>query len=197
MRNRNSTFLAAGVLAGAALFSSPAAFAADDYVIDASHSVVQFSVNRFGFAAILGRMQDVEGTVTLDESAPDKSAVSVVMKVDSIESGDATRNEHLKGEYWFNAAEYPTISFKSTGVANVVGEEAEVTGVLALHGVEAPVTLKVRLNKIGEDPATKKKAAGFSATGRLKRSDFGMTTAAALIGDDVDIRIEALAHLAE
>lgn len=173
------------------------AMAGDEYVIDPSHSVVQFSVNRFGFASILGQVRDFEGTVSLDEGAPDKSAVSVVLKTGSLESGDATRDEHLKGARWFDAATYPTIEFRSTGVAAVNGNIADVAGVLKLHGVEAPVTLHVTLNKLGEDPATRKKAAGFSATARVKRSDFGMTTAAALVGDDVDIRIEALAHLKE
>lgn len=180
-----------------ALSAPNMAMAGDDYVIDPSHSVVQFSVNRFGFAAVLGQVRDFEGTVSLEEGAPDKSAVSVVLKTGSIESGDATRDEHLKGAHWFDAATYPTIEFRSTGVAAVNGNVADVAGVLKLHGVEAPVTLHVTLNKLGEDPATRKKAAGFSATARVKRSDFGMTTAAALVGDDVDIRIEALAHLRE
>ena len=74
---------------------------------------------------------------------------------------------------------------------------ARVTGNLTLLGVTRPVTLDVVMNKMGEDPATKKMAAGFSATTRLKRSAFGMTTAAALIGDDVAIRIETLAHKTE
>lgn len=187
------------VLAGliGALSAPGVAMASDDYVIDPSHSVVQFSVNRFGFASILGQVRDFEGTVSLDEGAPDKSAVSVVLKTVSIESGDPTRDEHLKGARWFDVASYPTIEFRSTGVAAVNGNVADVAGVLKLHGVEAPVTLHVTLNKLGEDPATRKKAAGFSATARVKRSDFGMTTAAALVGDDVDIRIEALAHLKE
>lgn len=187
------------VLAGVigALSAPGVAMAGDDYVIDPSHSVVQFSVNRFGFASILGQVRDFEGTVSLDEGAPDKSAVSVVLKTGSIESGDPMRDEHLKGERWFDAAKYPTIEFRSTGVAAVNGNVADVAGVLKLHGAEAPVTLHVTLNKLGEDPATRKKAAGFSATARVKRSDFGMTTAAALVDDDVDIRIEALAHLKE
>jgi polyisoprenoid-binding protein YceI len=187
--------IAAGVIS--ALGAPGAALAGEDYVIDPAHSVVQFSVNRFGFASILGQVRDFEGTVSLDEGAPEKSAVAVVLKTASLESGDPTRDEHLKGARWFDAATYPAIEFRSTGVAAVDGNVADVAGVLKLHGVEAPVTLRVTLNKLGEDPATRTKAAGFSATARVKRSDFGMTTAAALIGDDVDIRIEALAHLKE
>ncbi|HBK91429.1 MAG TPA: polyisoprenoid-binding protein, partial [Parvularcula sp.] len=68
---------------------------------------------------------------------------------------------------------------------------------LSLHGAKAPVTLTVKLNKRGLDPATRKEAAGFSATARLKRSDFGMTTALGMVGDDVTITIEALAHRSE
>jgi polyisoprenoid-binding protein YceI len=188
-------FMMGALGAAAATIVSQAAMAADVYVIDAAHSTVQFSVDRFGFAPIIGRIADVKGELALDEASPENSTVSVVMTVASLESGDATRDGHLKGPFWFDAEKFPTMEFRSTRILDVDDAAATVVGVLSLHGAEAPVTLKVRRNKIGEDPATKRKAAGFSATAKLKRSAFGMNTAAGLIGDDVDIRIEALAHL--
>lgn len=174
-------------------FAAPA-LAAENYAIDPSHSVVQFSVDRFGFNKVLGQVPVIEGVVALDEKAPAKSAVNVKLDLAGLWSGDATRDEHVKGPRWFDVENFATASFASTAVRRTGDNAAEVDGVLSLHGVDAPVTLKVTLNKRGDDPASKKEAAGFSATALLKRSDFGMTTALGLVGDEVTIIIEALAH---
>lgn len=180
----------------AAAFAASAA-AADNYAIDPTHTVVQFSVDRFGFNDVLGQAPVVEGVVALDDGAPEKSAVNVKLNLAGLTSGDATRDDHVKGPFWFNVEKFATASFASTAVRPTGANTAEVDGVLSLHGVDAPVTLAVTLNKRGADPATKKQAAGFSATARLKRSDFGMTTALGMVGDEVEITIEALAHKAE
>ncbi len=182
-------------LAATILFGS--AEAADKFVIDPTHSVVQFSVDRFGFNNVMGQVPIVDGVVTLDDDAPEKSAVHVNMNLSGLASGDATRDEHVKGPFWFNAEKFAAASFRSSAVRLTGPNAAEVDGVLSLHGAEAPVTLTVTLNKRGADPATKKEAAGFSATARLKRSDFGMTTALGMVGDEVEITIEALAHRSE
>lgn len=187
--------ISSAVIAGlfGAAFAPAPAFA-EDFVIDPAHSFVQFSVDRFGFSAVIGEFRAVSGTVSLHEATPSKSAVAASVTTASLDSGDALRDRHLKGKLWFDADAYPTIAFRSTEVKGVNGDHAKVKGVLSLHGVDAPITLDVTLNKIGKDPATGERAAGFSARAKLKRSDFGMKTAAALIGEDVDIRIEALTH---
>lgn len=173
------------------------AHAADRFVLDPTHTFVQFSVDRFGYNAVLGLTPGVRGEVTLDPDRPEKSSVAAALDLNTLVSFDATRDEHLKGPFWFNVAKFPSISFISTGVTLTSENAADVLGMLNLHGVEAPVTLHVKLNKRGPDPATKKDAVGFSATATLKRSDFGMTTALGMVGDDVEIRIEAMAHIAE
>ena len=173
------------------------AMAETRYEIDASHSHIQFSVQRFGFNDVIGAFGDVKGVITLDEEAPENSAVEVEISVASLKSGDATRDEHLASPFWFNQEAFPTITFKSTAVEQIDDKTAKVTGDLTLLGATKPVTLNVMLNKIGPDPATKKEAAGFSVTANLDRTAFGMETAANLIGNDVAIRIEVLAHEAE
>lgn len=190
----------AGALTGAfmACLGVNAAAAQDGaYVIDASHSHVQFSVDRFGFNSVIGAFRDVSGSVALNEKDPAKSAVTARIVVSSLQSGDATRDEHVTGARWLDAAAYPEIRFTSTKVELVDEDEAKVTGDLTLHGVTKPATLHVKLNKFGSDPATKKKAAGFSASAEVKRSDFGLTAAQGLVGDVVTIRIEALTHAAQ
>ena len=181
----------------AAFLANPAgyvAYAADQYEIDAAHTHVQFSVRRFGFNDVIGFFPDVSGVVTLDHEAPEKSRVEAEIGVASLVSGDATRNEHVLGEFWLNAGAFPVMRFRSTSVKIESENQATVTGDLTLLGETLPVELDVTLNKLGADPATKREAAGFSATGLLKRSDFGSQTALGLVGDEVSIRIETLAH---
>ena len=189
-------FASAGFVAAACAPVSPAQ-AQDAYQLDPSHTHVQFSILRFGFNNVIGGFADVQGVVTLDEAAPENSKVEVEIGVASLASGDDTRNAHLQGEFWFNSEQFPTISFRSVSVEQLSENEANVTGDLTLLGVTKPVLLHVVLNKKGSDPASKKEAVGFSATGALKRSDFGMLTAANLVGDEVAIRIETLAHKIE
>lgn len=180
----------------AAMIAAPAS-AGENYTIDPTHTVVQFSVDRFGFNKVMGQAPIIDGVISLDDGAPEKSAVNVKLNLAGLTSGDATRDDHVKGPLWFNVEKFATASFVSTVVRPIGANAAEVDGVLSLHGAEAPVMLTVTLNKRGADPATKKQAAGFSATARLKRSDFGMTTALGMVGDEVTITIEALAHRSE
>lgn len=187
----------AAAFLAAACVSVNHAEAEERYEIDPAHTHVQFSVRRFGFNDVIGSFPDVKGVIALDQDAPEKSSVEVEIGVASLESGDATRNGHLTSEFWFNAEEHPVMTFKSTAVDVTGDNTANVTGDLTVLGVTKPVTLDVTLNKIGTDPATKGEAVGFSATGLLNRHDFGMSIAENLIGGDVAIRIETLAHKAE
>lgn len=179
------------------IFSVSAIAAPETYVVDASHTHVQFSVKRFGFNYIIGEFKDLSGSLTLDEDAPDTSTVSAEIKTESLESGDDVRNGHVMGEFWFDVANHPTITFISTGIELTGDDAAIITGDLTIKGVTKPVSLDAKLNRIGVDPASKRKAAGFSATANLSRSAFGMSIAEKLIGDDVAIRIELLAHQSE
>lgn len=180
-----------------AILTSGAARAADAYEIDPSHTHVQFSIERFGFNDVIAFFPDVKGVVTLDQDAPENSRVEAEIGVANLVSGDATRNEHVTGDFWLNAAEFPVMTFRSKAVTLLSENEAAVVGDMTILGQTKPVTLTVTLNKLGTDPSTKGGAAGFSATGMLKRSDFGLETAMGLIGDEVAIRIETLAHKIE
>lgn len=174
-----------------ALFAAPAA-AAQEFAIDPAHTQVAFSIDRFGFNHVLGRFEQVEGAINLDQANPANSSVRAVIQTASISAGDDTRNEHLRGERWLNTAQHPTMTFRSTSVRVIDATHAEVIGDLTLLGQTHPVTLAVTLNRIGELPNNRRQGAGFSATGVISRAQFGLTTAAQLIGDEVRITIEAL-----
>jgi polyisoprenoid-binding protein YceI len=114
--------------------------------------------------------------------------------VASVDSGNDTRDGHLRGERWLNAAQFPTIEFRSTSVRLTGERTAEVAGDLTLLGQTHPVTLQVTLNQTGVSPSNQRQAAGFSATGSLDRSGWGSATAPQLIGNAVSIQIEALGY---
>ena len=178
----------------AALFAAGAAHAEPvTYTLDPAHTQVAFTIERFGFNNVLGRFETVSGEVVLDQANPAASSVHAGIQVGSVDSSNDTRDEHLRGERWLNATQFPTMEFRSTSVRITGENRAEVIGDLTLLGQTHPVTLDVRLNRMGPLPNNQRQAAGFTATGTLQRSAWGSTGAAQLIGNDVSIRIEALA----
>ena len=187
--------LLAAVIAGAALTAAAApAFAAEvAYKLDPAHTETSFTIDRFGFTSILGIFAKSEGTIWLDEAAPEKSRVEATVSVDSLLTANPTRDEHIKGERWLNAAKSPDMTFKSTKVVKTGADTAKVTGDMTIMGVTQPVTLDVKLNKIGTGPMGPKKMAGFTITGAISRKAFGSAGGAGAIGDTVAIRIETLA----
>lgn len=164
------------------------------YTLDPAHTQVAFSVDRFGFNHVLGRFEDVSGELILDEANPAASSVRATIQTASVDSGNDTRDGHLRGERWLQAAQFPAMEFRSTSVQLIDERRAQVIGDLTLIGQTHPVTLEVTLNRTGPAPNNNRPTAGFSATGSLARSGWGMTGAANLIGDIVTIQIEALAQ---
>ncbi len=186
------------LLFAAALIAAGAAHAEPvTYTLDPAHTQVGFTIDRFGFNRVLGRFDDISGELVLDEANPANSSVRVTIQIASISSGHATRDEHLREERWLNAAQFPTMEFRSTNVQLTGERTAIVTGDLTLLGQTHPVTLNVTLNNIGPNPVNQRRIAGFSATGTLTRSTWGSATAQGRIGDEVQISIEALATAAQ
>jgi polyisoprenoid-binding protein YceI len=180
----------------AALFAAGAAQAEPvTYVLDPAHTQVAFSFDRFGFNRVLGRFETVAGEVVLDEANPANSSVRAIVQIASADTGDDTRDGHLRGERWLRADQFPTMEFRSTSVRIVSESRAEVTGDLTLLGQTHPLTLDVTLNRIAEAPNNQRRTAGFSATGTLSRAAWGSVTAPNLIGDAISIQIEALAQV--
>jgi polyisoprenoid-binding protein YceI len=184
----------------ALLFASLSAFAdnspqpatAEKYDIDASHSGVVFGWNHFGFSNPNARFDKIEGSVQLDKGDLSKSSVSVTLPLEGLDTGVAKLDEMLKGPDFFDAAKYPTITFKSTKIAKIGDNGLKVTGELTVHGVTKIVMLDAKVNKIGifEIPGVMKApAAGFDATTVIKRSDFGVTKFVPAVSDEIAVRI--------
>jgi polyisoprenoid-binding protein YceI len=165
---------------------------ADEFAIDNAHTSVIFGVSHLGYSITYGRFNKLSGAFTLDAKGPEASTFQVAIDVASIDTNDAKRDDHLRGPDFFNAGEFPVISFKSTKIApkkTETGISLEVTGDLTMHGVTKPVTLE--LQKLGEGPGPGGNdfRTGFSGQAKIKRSDFGMTNMVGPVGDEVAITI--------
>ncbi|NJR44068.1 YceI family protein [bacterium] len=152
------------------------------------HTQIFFAVDHQGFSKSMGMFVIKQGTVSFSESDWSKAKLDVTIDVGSLRMGSFPLwDEHMSEAKFFNTKQFPEMRFVSTK-ASGAGKTGTVTGNLTLLGVSKPVTLNVTLNKIvaGEEGVK----AGFSATGSLRRSDFGMSTYLPDIGDQVEIRIE-------
>ncbi len=186
------------LLAIALIGSLPtAAFAADKYDFDPTHTQVLFSYSHFGFSTITARFDKLDGELMLDTGDLTRSSVSVSVPIASVDSGVAKLDEHLQTPDFFDAAKFPAATFKSTKVEKAGEGTLKVTGDLTIHGVTKPVVLDVKVNKIGPHPMTKDDTAGFDATTTIKRSDFGVGKYAPNVSDEVTIRITAETHKAK
>ncbi len=169
------------------------ALAADMFKIDPAHTSATFHVLHQGYSYVAGRFNDIVGDVVFDESDFLKSQVNITIKTVSVDTNHKKRDDHLRSPDFFNAKEFPEMTFKSTGVEQTGDKMGKLMGDLTLLGVTKPVTLDVRFNRIA--PNSKNIViAGFSAKGTIKRTEFGMTYGPKGIGDEIDIRIEAEAH---
>lgn len=167
------------------------AHAADAYKIDKTHADLLFSIEHAGFSHKHGSFRDFDGELQFDEAKPENSKVTVVVQTMSLDTAHPGRDQDLKSDKFFDVAKFPEMRFESTKVVPGKNQEMRVEGNLTLHGVTKPIVLTTKLNKAGPNPFDKTPTLGFSATGTLKRSDFGITTYLPMIGDVVEITIDA------
>jgi polyisoprenoid-binding protein YceI len=167
--------------------------AADSYTLDPAHTYPNFTISHLGFSTMHGRFERSSGKVTLDRAAKTGS-VEIAIETASVNTGFAKRDDHLKSPDFFNAAEFPNITFKSTAFHFKGDTPSSVDGNLTISGVTKPVTLTIDSFKCGAHPMNKKEMCGADASAQIKRSDFGIKYGLPAIGDDVklDFEIEAM-----
>jgi len=168
--------------------ATPVLAAADhEWVVDQGHSSVVFRVKHANIANFYGVFKSIEGKITLDPAAPASGSVWLSIPVDSVDSRDAKRDEHLRGPDFFNSKENPAIEFRSNKIV-AKGEALEVTGDLELAGKKKSVTMTVQ--KTGEGDFYGPRV-GYEATFQIKRSEFGMDYGIAknALGDTVDLMV--------
>ena len=179
----------------AASFAAPAAPVA--YKIDANHTSVVASWSHFGFSNPIAHFGQVDGSITYDAKNVGQSSVNVTIPLAGLDTRVAKFDEHLRSADFFDAAKFPTITFKSTRVEAAGDRKLRVFGDLTIKGITKPAVLDVTINKIGEQPMAKRPAAGFDATTVIKRSDFGVDKYAPNVSDEVTITITTEAVVAK
>ena len=174
-----------------ATVSSPAT---TTWKIDPSHTHADFAVRHLMISTVKGRFAEVQGTVRTDESNPAASQVDVTIGVSSIDTREPQRDAHLRSADFFDADNFPQITFRSTRVDGR-GDSFKLTGDLTIRGTTREVVLDVTTEGRGKDPWGGERA-GFSASTRIKRSDFGLTwnqlleTGGLAVSDDVKISLD-------
>ena len=164
------------------------AFPAGKYDIDAGHSVFMFKIRHLGVGYTYGWFKDATGSVNVDRDAS-KESIELTLKTASVDSRDPKRDEHLRSPDFFNAAQFPTITFKSNKIEAGTGNMLSVAGDLTIHGVTKPVTVQVAALGNGTDPLIHAMHVGYETKLTIKRSDFDMKFMAGLVGDDVELTI--------
>ena len=169
--------------------------AAGTYKLDPSHTDVLVQWNHMGFSNPTAHFGNADGTLVYDAADVGKSSVEVTLPLSGLNSFTAKFDEHLRSADFFDAAKFPTATFKSTKVEAAGTNKLSVTGDLTVKGVTKPVVLDVTVNGAGEHPMMKVPSVGFDATTTIKRSDFGIGAYAPAVSDDVKIRITTEASI--
>jgi len=187
------------ILAGLAL-AAPA-FAADTYTFDKSHSSVGFQVRHI-FTNVSGRFTDYAGTIQVDRAKPESSSVEFTIQATSIDTSEPKRDGHLRTADFFDVANHPTITFKSTSMKPNGKDSYLVTGDFTMHGVTKQITLPVTVLGEGKDPMGNEKM-GLETSITLNRKDYGLNwnraleTGGVLVGDEVKVQISIEANKAK
>ena len=159
--------------------------AADTFKVDPVHTFVLFSVQHLGIANTYGRFNDISGTVVFDKDNPSKSSVELSVPVESLDTHNSIRERSLKSPDFFDAKQFPTITFKSTKVEGS-GDTLKVSGDLTIRGVTKPVTVDFKKGGEGKGVFGEMRGGGETRF-TIKRSDFGMNFELGEVGDEVTI----------
>jgi polyisoprenoid-binding protein YceI len=179
----------------ATLLSLAAAGAsAATYTIDPNHTQVQFTYDHQGYAHLSGRFTEVSGALQYDEANPGASSIEVTLPISSLSTGFPKLDTHMQSADMFDAAQFPTASFKSTKVTVVAPKRLKVLGDLTIHGVTKPAEFEVRINSTAPHPRRKTAKVGMDARGIIKRSDFGVSFQLPAVPDEIMLSISMEAN---
>lgn len=182
------------ILAAAFMIASTTAVCAADYSVDPAHSTVSFKIRHL-FSKVQGEFKTFEGSFSYDASDLTQWKTEAVIDAASIDTNTAKRDEHLRSKDFFDTANFPKITFKSTGAREGADGAVVLDGLLTIHGVELPVELNVTIHGEGTDPWGNTRL-GLTAVTKINRKDFGLTwnelleSGQALVGEDVEITLE-------
>ncbi len=166
------------------------------YTIDSAHSRIGFAVKHMVISTVRGKFNEFTSTVTVDEEQPEGGKIEVEIKAGSVDTGVEMRDNDLRSNNFFDAEQYPAITFKSTQIEPLGGSEYRIAGDLTMHGVSKPIAVTGVVEGPTKDPWGNDRV-GVELVGRLSRKDWGLTYNAALetggvvVGDEVRLEIDA------
>lgn len=174
------------------LSSAATAYAeAGHWRLDPVHTRVLFRVDHAGFSQALGVFPDIRGELRFDPEDWRDATLEVRVPLAGLQIGDEAWRDKLLSRTWLHAGEQAEAVFRSTRVEPLEAGRARVHGTLSLRGETAPVVLDVRLNKHARNPLTFRETAGFSASAALDRRDLGMAEWPNVVGQRVELEIQA------
>lgn len=182
---------------GDGLTQNPVEVRSGDYVLDASHGKITWSVDHMGFSTYVGQFTDVEAKLDLDTANPAASSLEAVVQTDSVGTLNDQLDAHLKTADFFDTAKYRNARFEATSIRLTDRDSAEVTGNLTMRGITRPIVFAADFNQAGMSPVDKKYTLGFDGRALIKRSDFGMQYGLPMLGDEVTLHLEAEFKLVE
>ncbi len=197
---RSMPAVSAAIAASAMMFAAAPALAQDapnpagaesgEYTSDPTHAYITFSYLHQGYSRPFLRWGDWDATLDWNADNPQESEVAVEIDAASIDSGVAKFDDHLKSADFFEVEKFPTITFKSGEIEKTGENTGVMEGVLTVKGEEKPVTLDVTFNRADFDERRKAHKIGFSARGKVSRTELGVGKYAPFVGDEVDLIIE-------
>jgi polyisoprenoid-binding protein YceI len=188
------------VLAASLALAAPVQ-AAETYQFDKAHTTVGFQVRHI-YTNVSGKFTDFTGTIQVDRAKPESSTVDFTIQATSIDTSETRRDQHLRSADFFDVANNPTITFKSTSIKANGKDSWLVTGDFTMHGVTKSVVLPVTLLGEGKDPFGNEKM-GLETGLTINRKDYGLTwnkaleTGGVLVGDEVKVQIAIEANKAK
>ncbi|WP_393077818.1 YceI family protein [Streptomyces sp. LN704] len=165
--------------AAAAAVNPDLAALTGEYTIDPAHSTIGFVARHAMVTNVKGSFQDFEGALHLDGADPSRSTATIDVKMDSIETGSADRDTHLKSSDFFKTDEFPAMTFRSTKAEALGGDDYRITGELSILGTTKPLTIDLEFNGSAKDPFGNERV-GFEGKAEILRSEWGLTWNAAL-----------------
>lgn len=190
-RARRYAAALAWLLALAAVQAS-ARDAAAEYRLDPVHTRVVFAIDHAGFSRAIGTVSGSTGTLVFDPDDWTRARLEATVPLERLDLGDEDWNKAARGGSFLDTDRFPAAHFVSTRVEPIDAQHAAVYGTLTLRGVSREVKLDVTVNAVKRHPMPPfRRTAGFSATTRLNRADFGITSWKTVVGEEVELRIEA------
>ncbi|MGX1881459.1 YceI family protein [Streptomyces sp. NPDC055287] len=150
-----------------------------DYTIDPAHSSIGFTVRHAMVTNVRGSFADHEGTLTLNGSDPSRSAAAIDVRIESIDTGIGDRDGHLRSGDFFNAEQFPLMTFRSTSAEQLGGDDYRIVGDLTIKDVTKPLAIDLEFNGSATDVYGNERV-GFEGSAEILRSDWGLTWNAAL-----------------